>query len=202
MDIAQPRRLALPIAGALLIITGAALWRLDPSLDQHIFNLLKLRPDDLLAPAAAALSMFTGASGLVPLALAVAGWLIWQRRRGEALWLFLTIASGRLLIEGIKLAVERPRPPSLGRLAEVTSWSFPSSHSAGSMLTFLAFAMLFEGRRRAAVAAAIILASAVGWSRIALAVHWPSDVLAGLGFGLLYIGLAQRWLVTARLPSR
>jgi undecaprenyl-diphosphatase len=107
-----------------------------------------------------------------------------------AVWLFATIGSGRIIVELIKIALHRPRPLPVDRLVLVDSASFPSSHSAGAMLTGVALVMAF-GRGPRWLGAAIGFAMAVGWSRIALGVHWPSDVLAGWGFGLLWVGGAR-----------
>jgi len=148
---------------------------------------------------AARVAWFTALGGfavLGPAMLAVAGWLSWRRRFGDALWLFLTIASGRLLVEGVKFLMERPRPAIIDSLEIVKTYSFPSSHSAGTMLSGMALALLAP-RQRPAMLLAAGAAMAIGWSRMALGVHWPSDVLAGLGFGLLWTGGA--WLF---LPSR
>lgn len=184
-----------------MLLIGLVLWASDLAADRYIFDALRLTPNSLIAPIAAGVSTLTGASVLVPVALLVVAWLLWRHQVGNALWLLLTITTGRLAIEAMKLAFQVPRPPESGRLAIVTSWSFPSSHSAGSMLTFLAFAMLVRTQNRAALTLAICGACFVGWSRMALGVHWPSDVLAGLGFGMLWAGAASGWLLKARLPS-
>lgn len=135
------------------------------------------------------LTNFGGLAVMGPIALAALAFLLWQRRRTDALWLFLTIVSGRLAVEATKLVVLRPRPPRVDWLEIVKSWSFPSSHSAGTMMTCVALALLF-GRGKRTMAAALLAALAIGWTRVALAVHWPSDVLAGWGFGLLWLGLS------------
>ncbi len=80
-----------------------------------------------------------------PVALAVTLLLLVRGERREALWLFATIAVGRLIVEGGKELVHRPRPPIADRLEHVTSWSFPSSHSAGTMMTALAIALVARG---------------------------------------------------------
>ena len=185
----------------MILLIGLVLLAFDLAADRYIFDALRLTPNSLLAPIAASVSTLTGASVLVPVAMLVVAWLLWRRQVGDALWLLLTITTGRLAIEAMKLAFQVPRPPASGRLAIVTSWSFPSSHSAGSMLTFLAFAMLVRRQNRAALTLAICGACLVGWSRMALGVHWPSDVFAGLGFGMLWAGAAWGWLLKARLPS-
>jgi len=181
----------LLIAGALLSTLGLLLWVAAP-IDCAIHHAVLLARHGWAVRQAL---WFTSLGGLLvmgPIALLVAGWLFWRRRRAEALWLILTIASGRLVVEGVKLLVQRPRPPIADRLELVTSWSFPSSHSAGTMMTCAALALLWG--RPAGWIAALIAAGAIGWSRVALGVHWPSDVLAGWGFGLLWVGAASRWL--------
>ncbi|PXA86070.1 PAP2 family protein [Nostoc sp. 3335mG] len=180
----------LLIAGFALLLLGLTLWRAT-HLDLAIHHAALLARNGWAVRQAL---WFTSLGGLLvmgPVALAAAGGLFWRRRSKEALWLILTIASGRLVVEGVKLLVQRPRPPIADRLELVTSWSFPSSHSAGTMMTCAALALLWH--RPAGWVAALLAAGAIGWSRVALGVHWPSDVLAGWGFGLLWIGAASRW---------
>ena len=177
-----------PVAGLILMIAGLALWQIFPATDLLLFEALRLQSDGGWVRAFTRLGGF---ATLGPVALATAAWLLLRRRVAEAIWLFATIATGRLAIEGLKLLFERARPPLDGRLDLVTSYSFPSSHSAGTMLTLLALAMLV--RRAAYVPLAIVTACAMGWSRIALGVHWPGDVLGGLGMGMVWVGIATRW---------
>jgi len=188
------------VGGLLLLALGLACWWLgaDPALHRAL---------RLAGPAAPNIVLLTDLGGLAvmgPLALATLILLLWLRRGADALWLTLTIVSGRLAVEGLKLVMMRPRPPRLDWLEIVKSWSFPSSHSAGTMMTCLALALLF-GRNRVAMAAALLGALVIGWTRVALAVHWPSDVLAGWGFGLLWMGIslhAYRALVPQPDPLR
>ncbi|HEY0270429.1 MAG TPA: phosphatase PAP2 family protein [Sphingomonas sp.] len=188
----EPRQpILLLVAGAVLLLAGLLAWRLAP-LDLAVYRIARVAGDATLGRLASGLSAIGGLTVMGPLALAVAIGLALRRRRGDALWLAVTIVAGRLLVEGIKEIVRRPRPPLGDRLADVASWSFPSSHSAGTMMTCLAFALL-AGGRWPALLAALATAGAIGWSRVALGVHWPSDVLAGWGLGALWIGAARRW---------
>jgi len=172
-------------AGGLLILAGAACWWFGADGTLHRL-LLASGP---AAPRIVFLSALGGFAVMGPVALAALALLLWRRRTADAVWLLLTIAIGRLAVEAVKLVVTRPRPPSGDWLEIVKSWSFPSSHSAGTMMTCVALAVLF-GRGERAMILALLAALAIGWSRIALGVHWPSDVLVGWGFGLAWLGLS------------
>jgi membrane-associated phospholipid phosphatase len=174
--------------GTLLIVAGVLSWQLGWDLPLH--KLLRL-PGTAWTQRVIQLSALGGFLVMGSIALASVLYLLIRRRTADALWLFVTIALGRLAVEGFKLILLRPRPPVLDRLELVTSWSFPSSHSAGTMMTCLALATLYRGRWPLFVAIAAALA--IGGSRVALAVHWPGDVLAGWGIGLVWVGLALRF---------
>jgi len=172
-------------SGAFMIAAGLTCWWFG--IDMRLHYSLHLSPG--LAPLVVRLSALGGLAVMGPIALVGLAFLIAQRRRADAAWLFLTIAIGRLGIEGLKLVVTRPRPPAEDWLERVSSWSFPSSHSAGTMMTCVALALLF-GRGDGAILVALFAALFIGWTRIALGVHWPSDVMAGWGIGLIWMGLA------------
>lgn len=179
------------LVGLLLVALGVASWQLG--WDWPLHRALRLA-DTRWPPRIIRLSALGGFGVMGPFGIAVILFLLLRRRAKDALWLFLTVASGRLMVEGVKLLLTRPRPPVADRLELVTSWSFPSSHSAGTMMTCVALAIVLGGRRHAAssLIAAFLAAGVIGWSRVALAVHWPGDVLAGWGFGLVWLGLALR----------
>lgn len=121
--------------------------------------------------------------------------------RGETrrAWAFVAIVlSGRLMVEAQKWVSARARPDEQ-HLVTVTSLSFPSGHSANAAIVYFTIALLLapslESRwsRRLLLAGAAIVSVAVGFSRMILGVHWPSDVVGGWAFGLFWT-LALLWL--------
>jgi len=104
---------------------------------------------------------------------------------------FLTAAVvGSLVVTGVvKAIVGRPRPST--RLVAENSTSFPSGHSLTIMAAVLAFATVawpsLSARWRTVVAVVgTLLVLAVGFARVALNVHHPSDVVAGWSLGYLW----------------
>ncbi len=130
-------------------------------------------------------------------ALAALALLIGRDRR-RAVVLVLIVGAGAAVEAGAKALVARPRPDLLPHLDHVTSPSFPSGHAANSAILYLALALLVPARyRRIALLLAAALIVAIGISRVALAVHWPSDVLAGWSLGLGWILLWRNRLAAA-----
>ncbi len=114
--------------------------------------------------------------------------------------LLIASFSGRALVILEKAYFARLRPEEHLRLVEVHYQSFPSGHSANSMIVFLGLALLgFDdsAHRHRAVAAALLLTFLIGLSRPMLGVHWPSDVIGGWSFGALWLllicAIGERW---------
>jgi undecaprenyl-diphosphatase len=102
---------------------------------------------------------------------------------------------GRGLSELQKYWIARVRPDLEPHLVVVQTSSFPSGHAASSMIFYLALAIaLTAGTRwsRAAAAGAVLLSILIGTSRVMLGVHWPSDVIGGWAFGMLWVFLALK----------
>lgn len=115
--------------------------------------------------------------------------LWWLRGRLEAVLMAGTGLVATALSWAIKAGVGRQRPPDA--LVDVASGSFPSGHALGSTATYLTAAILAAPGDRGAVAAAAGVAALVGMSRMALGVHYLSDVAAGWLLGLLLVMAAH-----------
>jgi membrane-associated phospholipid phosphatase len=113
-----------------------------------------------------------------------------RRRWAEVVVLVLGFA---LIYAGVHLAkagIDRPRPAD--PLADAQGSSFPSGHAAYAT-AWVAAAVMFTHRLglvglAALVTGAMVLAAAVGLSRIYLRVHYWSDVAAGWGLGIASFG--------------
>jgi undecaprenyl-diphosphatase len=150
-----------------------------------------------------------------PTVLIAAGFVwalgLWRLGHRHLPWVIIAITMiGRGLSEVQKLWIARARPDLDPHLVVVKTSSFPSGHATSSMIFYLTMALtLGIGTRwhRAAAAGAILLSLLIGISRVMLGVHWPSDVIGGWAFGLLWVLLtlriAQRYLETDRgSPTR
>lgn len=123
-----------------------------------------------------------------------------RRRMGAALFLALTLC---VLIGNIALKnlVARPRPfvdfPDVVLLISPPGeFSFPSGHTLSS---FAAAGVIFAAHRRLGIGA-FCLAGLIGFSRMYLFVHYPSDVLAGALLGLGIAWAAVRFARRGEVP--
>jgi undecaprenyl-diphosphatase len=115
-------------------------------------------------------------------------WLLWRRLWRLAAFVVVTAAGSSLLNTVVKAAVNRPRPLVDHPLVHPPGASFPSGHAqaaiTGYAVLLLVFLPVLTPRwRRAAVVVAVFMVAAIGFSRVALAAHYVSDVVAGLILG-------------------
>jgi membrane-associated phospholipid phosphatase len=114
------------------------------------------------------------------------------------------IASAGIYIETwVNALIDRVRPPAADWAGPAAGASFPSGHTTAATLFAVCCAWAFMARvpagwpRRATCAAAALYAVILGWSRIWLGVHWPTDVLGGVLFSVAWTSG-----IMAALPAR
>jgi undecaprenyl-diphosphatase len=144
---------------------------------------------------------------LAALAACIALWIAGHPRR--AVLIAVTAGGGTLLMWVLKDGFHRHRPEPFFDTRLPASYSFPSGHAMLSFCLCLSAAALFSANRKSRVVRAAIwifwvgLSGAIGYSRIYLGVHYPSDVLAGYLAALVWslaIGSAyQKWRKAPRL---
>ena len=120
------------------------------------------------------------------------------RREFHALRTLATTFVGALLLELLlKPAFHRARPVPFFDFPMPASFSFPSGHAMFSFCFFATLAALLSARvtRRVARLAvwciALLLSLGIGFSRIYLGVHYPSDVLAGYAAGAVWVATVK-----------
>jgi undecaprenyl-diphosphatase len=135
---------------------------------------------------------FIGGDGLVIAAVFTEGLFLWFRWRRAALWLMTTIAGAIVLSVTLKYAFHRPRPVAFfGGLPH--TYSFPSGHSLFSFCFYGVLAGLLAGRTASHLhriviwLSAAVVVGAIGFSRVYLGVHYPSDVIAGYLTAALWV---------------
>lgn len=140
-----------------------------------------------------------GAGGL-------AFFLILSRQRLTALALLTSIGAGEGLVWVIKTLAGRARPDLINALAPAQGPSFPSGH-AFVTLAFYGFAiwLAFDRAQRwlwkvLIALAGVLFVVALGFSRVYLGVHWPSDVLASYALGGAWLTAVITALTVANEP--
>lgn len=116
--------------------------------------------------------------------------------------LLITAIVGTLITHGIKPWLATPRPPGIlepGSFqligSSISRKSMPSGHT---LTAFAAAGLLTRLTMNRAIQYLIIIAAFfIGWSRVAVGVHWPADVCMGAAGGLVSawagLKLCDRW---------
>ncbi len=177
---------------ALFLFLAALVATIDPLPgDRAISNFIAERRTPLLTAVVVGVN-FLGSVysvGIGLLAVMVWGWR--HDRRLAWVIVFSTVVLA-WTVEVLKFLVSKPRPEDA--LFIEMNFAFPSSHVAVSAY-FFGWLWLLAGRgeptwwRRAARVGLPILVLMIGFGRVYVGAHWPSDVLGGLllGLGVLLI---------------
>ncbi|MFJ8212003.1 phosphatase PAP2 family protein [Streptomyces sp. NPDC096033] len=126
------------------------------------------------------------------LVAALVVWLLVRRALRLALWAAVTATAGGLLGLLVKALVARARPHLPDPVSQAPGFSFPSGHAmtatTSCAVLLLALLPLVPRRWRPLPwALAAVSVVGVGYTRVALGVHWLSDVVAGWFLGLAVV---------------
>ncbi|MEU8247324.1 phosphatase PAP2 family protein [Nonomuraea sp. NPDC048916] len=170
----------------LLAVAKMPVNRLDAEVAEELHEYAHANP-----AVTRVLIVWTDLFGPWPWRVAVAvfaAWLVYKGAPRLAAWAVTTLIVGGLLGVALKVVVARARPHLPDPVALAPGESFPSGHAlnvtlGAGVVVLLLLPMLPRWGRRVAWVVAAFLVLSVGYTRIALGVHWVSDVAAGTVLG-------------------
>lgn len=128
----------------------------------------------------------------IAVSIAIISLLIFKKFK-QAILYFISLFFADFAYSSIKMLIQRPRPPFEIRLIEAGNYSFPSGHSTMSMVTY-GFLIYFVQKyvknkflRILLTSLLSILILLIGFSRIWVGVHFPTDVIGGFSLGICII---------------
>jgi undecaprenyl-diphosphatase len=134
-------------------------------------------------------------------------YLVLTRSRLRILTLLVSIGGGEILVQVVKAAFARPRPNLVNALVPAQGPSFPSGHAFVAicfygLVGWFAIDWVRTWREKAPIAAITIATElAIGFTRIYLGVHWPSDVIASFGLGAAWLTATVTFFSVARASA-
>jgi undecaprenyl-diphosphatase len=173
------------------VVSGAAITVLDVRLAAWFHT----HASALLTNTMLAITWMHSTPGILLLALLFAAWLYRRRVFHWLLATVLAVPGGMLLNVALKHLFRRARPHFDDPLLTLSTYSFPSGHTAGATVLYgivacyLVVHMRSVAGRVAVVAAAVAAVALVALSRMYLGVHYLSDVLAAAAEGCAWLAV-------------
>ena len=177
------------------VITDEIILEKEENIDLYVFHFFqKYLIKDSLTSSMYAITQLSSAPFVkvaYPFLLVV---LLLFKRYRKAIFIFAAGVGGLLLIYGMKMFFARPRPP-YPLLYKEESFSFPSGHATfgfifyGTLAYFIWLTNLPKMWKYIAMTFLIALSLTIGFSRVYLRVHYPSDVLGGFCLGYFWLFL-------------
>ncbi|WP_305804030.1 phosphatase PAP2 family protein [Stenotrophomonas sp. YIM B06876] len=140
--------------------------------------------------------------GVIPLDMLLVALLLARRHWREGSFAAIAVVGSALLNLASKPFFQRDRPGLWESIAPESSFSFPSGHAMGSM-TLVAILVLLAWPtcwRWPVLLLGALFAVLVGFSRVYLGVHYPSDILGGWCAGLAWVVGVYLLLFRRRAP--
>jgi membrane-associated phospholipid phosphatase len=203
--------LRLAAAAAVLLVVATLLGFLvagdpPPRFDARIAEATTAPTDTTLNAVAYVLGRVGHLWIVAVLALVLAVVARLRSGRWDLALLLATVLGGATVMTGlVKLVTDRARPD--GATVSTLSAAFPSGHSvrAAAVFGLTAWVLRAWSRRatvqRLVIPAAVVLVLLNAAARVVLGVHWPTDVIAGITLGTVWLVLCLRFLRPAAVPA-
>lgn len=214
----RPRWKKTELFGLIMMLLGAGIFVAivlllgTPSLqrfDDAVIRSLRIA-DDLATPIgpgwfkelARDFTALGGYGVLITITVLVTTFLHLERRPARAHFVVVAVVAAYTVSMMLKAIIARPRPHIVPWLSYVHSSSFPSGHSMMSAVVYLSLGLMLSDlttRRMVKVfviVAPLTISASIGFSRVYMGVHYPTDVVAGWWLGIAW-SLAC-WLAVRR----
>ncbi|HRY10199.1 MAG: phosphatase PAP2 family protein [Actinobacteria bacterium] len=190
---------ALAVTVGVLAVDRAP-WGIDATINEATTDWTASTP--WVLDCAAFIAVLTGPLPATVLAAVIVVVLFAVGRRRLAGFIAASALLGVIVAEGVKVLVERPRPPGAAEYVSDLSKSFPSGHAMvgiylfGALAVLLILAGISRGSGWLQLLGYLLFVCGVllGVSRIVLGVHWSSDVLAGWCYASAVLLFVTAWL--------
>ena len=139
-----------------------------------------------------------GAKFIAIVSVIIVAFLIYKKLYYRALLMLVAVGGAGLLNLILKGMFERTRPDLWIHLVDEKSFSFPSGHAmASSAFAFAVIALLWGSKwQPIAIGAGVLYVFFVGFSRLYLGVHFPTDVIAGWALSLAWVSVVTGLIYT------
>lgn len=125
----------------------------------------------------------------------------------KAIFIAETAGASLFITLAMKSITKRDRPyvtyPEIDNVVDESGYSFPSGHTSAAFATATSLSMAYP--KWYVIAPSFLWAGTVGYSRMHLGVHYPTDVLAGaiVGSGSAYLCYKlNKWINKKRAPHQ
>lgn len=187
-----------------LLLAGISLWIFEriaddvlekesQAFDTQILLAIKRWHTPVLDQVMLKITFIGDPAVLLVACIGIAIWLLVRKQRSEATTLAIAAFGALGLNVLLKHLFSRARPMLWERVVDVQQYSFPSGHAMMSMVIYGFIGYLLATRFRRyrfwIASVTILLIITIGFSRLYLGVHWPTDIAAGYAAGLV-------WLIT------
>lgn len=170
----------LPLA--IFIVLASLIWQHEGGLSWDVSILMAIHQtaQAKLDWIATHLTKLGTRWGVVPCCFVLGLGLFYQKRWRSLIYLMITMTGCGLINLATKGLLHRVRP-NLWDYPAHTDFSFPSGHAMVSMALIAALTVLTWGTRWCfwIVLLGGVFVVAIGWTRLYIGVHYPSDILAG-----------------------
>ena len=211
----RPARVAW-VGLVLALVSGLALWAAFTGVGPARFDAAALNESIEersagLTGLAVVITNLGSTAAMAVLAVLVGAFCWWRGRRADAVLAVVAMGTASVVFTGLKMALDRSRPPAASRLVSASNESLPSGHATMAVVVIgtvvvLAWTGLGLGARVAMVLAAAAWVGAVGTTRVYLGVHWFSDVIAGWLVGAAWLAVCVAvwawWRRRTERPTR
>ncbi|MDB5160006.1 MAG: phosphoesterase, PA-phosphatase-like protein [Candidatus Saccharibacteria bacterium] len=128
---------------------------------------------------------------ILPITILLLALLLYKKHRRHAMLVFFGVGGAAVANFILKLLFHRDRPAFWQSLITETGYSFPSGHAMlTSALILCIVAILWKTKWRIiSIVLGAILILSIGFSRLYLGVHYPTDIVAGWSVSVVWIAI-------------